>query len=124
MTELNDKAVEAVARQLEQMCFELNRYHEQGMTNSPEGWRVDAKKVIEAYEAAKGDGWLPKEQFQEEGAQVIAWLSSNKGFQDCTANLIYLSGRWNWGDDDESPVKRQDLIKGVIPYPQPPKSEV
>lgn len=64
--------------------------------------------------------WLPKEHFEREGAQVIGWLSTDKGFQDTTAMLIYLDGRWNWGDDSENPVKKPEFIEGVKAWPEPP----
>lgn len=65
--------------------------------------------------------WMPKEDFEKDGQEVIAWLSSNKGFEDITAKLFYSDG-WYWSESEE-PVKRPDLIKGVQPWPQPPKGQ-
>ena len=64
--------------------------------------------------------WLPREQFEiDGGSEVIGWLSSDKGFEDMTARLLYRDGAWYWADDEEL-VKRPDLIHGVMPWPEPP----
>ena len=70
----------------------------------------------------EGGGWMPKESFEQEGTEVIAWLSSDKGFQDITAKLLFHKGQWLWSES-EDPVKRPDLIRGVILWPQPPHHE-
>ena len=75
--------------------------------------------------------WQPKEDFEKHGTQVIAWLYSDKGFQDMTVRLLYIDLEkgpayqelysvtgWYWGDSEE-PVKRPDLINGVVPWPEP-----
>lgn len=67
----------------------------------------------------KKSDWLPKEQFQTNGTEVIGWLSSEKGFHDMTARLVFMDGAWHWGEGEE-PVKRPDLIKGCMPWPDPP----
>lgn len=63
--------------------------------------------------------FLPKEKFEINGTEVIGWLSSNKGFEDITARLIYINNAWHWADSEE-PVKRPDLINGCIIWPEPP----
>lgn len=74
----------------------------------------------------KIEDWLPKEQFETNGTEVIAWISSQKGFQDITAQLYYISRDntfhepgWYWSQSGDI-VKRPDLIQGVQPWPQPP----
>ena len=77
--------------------------------------------------------WQPKEDFEKSGTEVIAWLSSDKGFQDITTRLIYIENDekfkkagvniwpitgWYW-ESSEEPVKRPDLINGVVPWPEP-----
>ena len=89
-------------------------------------------KVYEAIQAALqmaiDDNWQPKENFEKNGEEVIAWVSSNKGFEDVIERLIYLdTGNpliypdvgWYWADSEDL-VKRPDLIKGVKPWPKPP----
>lgn len=70
--------------------------------------------------------WLPKKQFEIDGTEVIAWISSQKGFQDVTAHLHYIGPEnkfheagWYWSASEEL-VKRPDLIHGVMPWPEPP----
>ena len=67
----------------------------------------------------KIEDWNPKEGFEIEGTEVIAWLSTDKGFVDTTANLYFGDGVWRWGDSGDK-VKRQDLIMGVMPWPDAP----
>ena len=69
--------------------------------------------------------WQPKELYQIHGTRVIAWLSSDK-FPDQTSELYYHPAEskkypegWYWGCDDTL-VKRPDLIRGVVPFPEPP----
>lgn len=84
--------------------------------------------------------WQPKERFEHNGSEVIAWMSSQKGFEDVTEKLIYIDlaehlaseemrdvlrkhwpkDGWYWANSEEL-VKRPDLIKGVMPWPEPPK---
>jgi len=75
--------------------------------------------------------WQPKEDYEKNGFEVIGWVSSNRGFADTTARLIYIDRDaafgniwpvtgWYWAESEE-PVKRPDLINGVIPWPEPPK---
>lgn len=65
------------------------------------------------------------------GTEVIFWISSDKGFPDQTATFYYLPssefnlklGRpegWYWSDSEDI-LKRPDLVKGWIIYPQPPE---
>lgn len=83
----------------------------------------------EALAELEKDGWQPCEEFEKHGTEVIAWVSSDKGFQDITAKLYYADNTvysgvetgWYWYESEE-PVKRPDLIKGVQPWPQPPKA--
>lgn len=65
--------------------------------------------------------WQHKSLFEYQGSRVIAWMSSDKGFEDITTELIYQEGAWHWAES-EDPVKRPDLIKGVQKYPEPPVS--
>lgn len=81
----------------------------------------DQSKLIQALSTkVREQEWQPKELFEKECTAVIGWLTTDKGFQDTTAMLLYCKGRWNWGDDEEEPVKRQDMILGVKPWPEPP----
>tara|TARA_R110002020_G_scaffold10785_4_gene40934 strand:+ start:1861 stop:2445 length:585 start_codon:yes stop_codon:yes gene_type:complete len=82
------------------------------------------------------DGWQDEAKYRSNGNRVIAWVSSQKGFEDITAELIYIDNSdypinvleqypvtgWYWAESEEH-VKRVDLIKGVQPYPEPPKAE-
>lgn len=77
-------------------------------------------KIAELEAKVREQEWQPKKLFEKEGTAVIGWLTTDKGFKDTTAMLLYYKGRWNWGDDDEEPVKRQDMILGVKPWPEPP----
>lgn len=87
----------------------------------------------DALDVARGENWQPKEGFERSGTEVIGWLSSNKGFEDTTARLIYIEvddifkgtgiwpvTGWYWAESEE-PVKRPDLINGVMPWPGPPE---
>lgn len=73
----------------------------------------------------------------KDGTEVILWISSDKGFPDMTANFYYLpvprskdlkkiyrklgsKSGWKWSESGE-PLKRPDLVKGWMIYPQPPK---
>jgi len=67
--------------------------------------------------------WYPKEQFETEGTSVIGWLSSHKGFEDLTAEIQFENGAWVWANSLE-PIKRQDLIRGVMPMPKPSTNNV
>lgn len=79
------------------------------------------------------DEWQPKEGFEQNGSEVIAWMSSNKGFEDITVRLYYQNvdgiglaeefpRGWYWGESEEL-VKRPELINGVIPWPNPPTNK-
>lgn len=74
----------------------------------------------EAYEAGQSKEWLSMDTAPtEEGEEIIAWMSSDKGFPDQTAKLFYYNGAWCW-EQSEGPVKRPDLIHGWQPWPLPP----
>ena len=47
-------------------------------------------------------------------------MSSEKGFEDITANFYCHARTWYWECDDR-PLKRPDLVNGWMRYPQPPK---
>lgn len=64
MTEIDEKALEAVAEALWQADSEraagrrrLSAWTDEGPKTQSE-WRFNARAAISAYEAAKGDGWL------------------------------------------------------------------
>jgi len=64
--------------------------------------------------------WHPMSTAPMDGTEIIAWLSSDK-FEDMTANIYWCEGNqaWFWMTDEI--IRRQDLIKGWQPYPQPPE---
>lgn len=62
--------------------------------------------------------WQPKEKFEKQGTRCIAWMSSDKGFEDITTEVYYFRGCWYWADG-ECPVRKPDLIKGMMLYPEP-----
>lgn len=37
----------------------------------------------------------------KDGTELIIWLSSQKEFQDTTANFYFADGRWWWADTEE-----------------------
>ena len=65
--------------------------------------------------------WKPFKTAPKDGTLVIFWMSSEKGFEDTTANFYYHARTWYWECDD-SPLKRPDLVNGWMRYPQPPKN--
>lgn len=58
----------------------------------------------------------------KDGRICIFWVSTDKGFEDQTANFYCHQNQWYWECDD-SPLKRPDLVKGWVLYPQPPNAE-
>ncbi|MEZ0262749.1 MAG: hypothetical protein ACAH80_17215, partial [Alphaproteobacteria bacterium] len=74
----------------------------------------------------------------KDGTECIFWVSSTKGFPDQTANfhyakkprsknklkifkIAYPEGEgWYWSDCVDAKLKRPDLVKGWMIYPQPP----
>jgi hypothetical protein len=55
-----------------------------------------------------------------EGTEAILWLTTNKGFPDVSAHCFLKDGSWYWMDTHEV-IKRQDLIMGWLPWPEPPQ---
>lgn len=89
-------------------------------------------EMVGGLKRLRGSNYHPKEGFEQNGTEVIAWVSSNKGFEDITVRLYYIDldsvsekmateypKGWYWGESEEL-VKRPDLIKGVMPWPNPP----
>ena len=73
----------------------------------------------------------------KDGTELIFWVSSDKGFEDQTANFFYVDfekhfkGKrnmfefaypdgdgWYWSHSGDK-LKRPDLVKGWMIYPQP-----
>ena len=65
------------------------------------------------------DLWKPLETAPKDGTELIFWVSSEKGFQDITANFYFHDGAWRWAATEDR-LKRPDLVKGWMLYPQPP----
>ena len=63
--------------------------------------------------------WQPFETAPKDGTELIFWVSSQKGFQDTTANFYFSKGQWWWADTEDV-LKRPDLVHGWMRYPQPP----
>jgi hypothetical protein len=63
--------------------------------------------------------WHPFETAPKDGTELIVWVSSEKGFQDTTANFYVAEGPWWWADTEEV-LKRPDLVHGWLRYLQPP----
>ena len=82
--------------------------------------------------------WKPFRTAPKDGRQVILWVCSEKGFPDEAHNFYYANHKnytkkvfsiacpdgegWYWAAS-ESKLTRPDLIKGWLPYPQPPKRQ-
>ena len=64
--------------------------------------------------------WTPFKTAPKDGTHVICWMSSEKGFEDITANFYCHARTWYWECDDR-PLKRPDLVNGWMRYPQSPK---
>lgn len=108
----------------------------QALTAGPAQDHKYAYIILQILEHYKQAQWRPKEDFEKHGEEVIAWISSNKGFADVTARLFYIDLEqlpnlptnvypitgWYWGES-EDPVKRPDLINGVKDWPKPPEGE-
>lgn len=67
----------------------------------------------------KREDWHPLETAPTDGTELIFWVSSDKGFQDITANFYCENGQWRWVSSGDV-LKRPDLVRGWRPYPQPP----
>ena len=63
--------------------------------------------------------WQSFETAPKDGTELIFWISSQKGFQDTTANFYFAEGQWWWANTEEV-LKRPDLVNGWMMYPQPP----
>ncbi|TRZ98965.1 MAG: hypothetical protein D4R81_10030 [Nitrospiraceae bacterium] len=63
--------------------------------------------------------WQPFEMAPKDGTELIFWISSQKGFQDTTANFYFADEQWWWANTEEV-LKRPDLVNGWMMYPQPP----
>ena len=63
--------------------------------------------------------WQSFETAPKDGTELIFWVSSQKGFQDTTANFYFSKGQWWWADTEDV-LKRPDLVNGWMLYPQPP----
>jgi hypothetical protein len=64
--------------------------------------------------------WKPFKTAPKDGTLLVFWISSQKGFEDITANFYYHARKW-WWECDDSHLKRPDLVNGWMIYPQPPK---
>lgn len=111
-------------------AMSLLKYHR--FDNDEHLYRDDLRVSVSRIEQAlRGYGeWQPIETAPKDGTEVIFWVSSEGGFPDQVANFYYLPsstlnlklGRkegWYWSDS-EDPLKRPDLVKGWMLYPQPP----
>jgi hypothetical protein len=63
--------------------------------------------------------WEPFETDPKEGTERIFWISSQKGFQDTTANFYFAERQWWWANTEDV-LNRPDLVNGWMIYPQPP----
>ena len=63
--------------------------------------------------------WQPFKTAPEDGTLVIFWISSEKGFQDTTANFYVAEGQWWWAETKDV-LQRPNLVNGRMRYPQPP----
>lgn len=63
--------------------------------------------------------WRKLDSEAEACGNILAWMSSQKGFEDIVVQLVFHEGAW-WWEEDMSIVKRPDLINGWMPYPAPP----
>lgn len=88
-----------------------------------EDWKGWADIISNLLANVEANEWQPKELHEKEGTQVVGWLTTDQGFQDVTVILLYTDGRWCWGDDEEDPVKQQDMILGVKLWPEVPAKQ-
>jgi hypothetical protein len=95
---------------------------------------LEAAKVLEEHIAKEELVWnRDLNEAPKDGTELIFWLSSDKGFEDQTANFVYVSipnvpsikarfpnsSGWYWVNSEDI-LKRPDLVKGWMVYPQPP----
>lgn len=73
--------------------------------------------------------WLPIETAPRDGTEIIAWMTTDKGFGDITANIFWKDHGygWVWANSYDHAgynaiVKRPDLIRGWKLYPAPPQA--
>ena len=59
--------------------------------------------------------WQPFETAPKDGSELIFWVSSQKGFQDTTANFYFADGQWWWADTEDV-LTRPDLVHGWMRY--------
>lgn len=67
----------------------------------------------------KTAAWHPFETAPKDGTELIVWVSSEKGFQNTTADFYFSEGQWCWADTEEV-LKRPDFVNGWMRHPQPP----
>jgi hypothetical protein len=91
-----------------------------------EDWedRINAvlRNYMEGYRKGQEDAlkWRAPETLpKQNGAEAILWLTTDKEFPDVSAHCYLKDGCWYWADSDEI-IKRQDLIMGWLPWPEPP----
>ena len=64
--------------------------------------------------------WTPFKPAPKDGTLVIFWMSSENDYEDTTANCYDHARTW-YGECDDRPLKRPDLINGWMCDPQPHK---
>lgn len=123
---MTKKSMQELSPEL-QMIF-INAYHGRSFENyasidpkTERGIIAVLNHVRLMSENAK-ERWRPIESAPKNGSTIIGWVSSENGFKDMSALFYYRNDLWHWEGDNE-PIKRQDLIHGWQPFPQPPKDQ-
>ncbi len=80
---------------------------------------VARRLIRDVTKGLDGAGWQPLRTAPKDGTELIFWVSSQKGFEDITANFYFRDRAWRWAENDER-LKRPDLVNGWMFYPQPP----